>query len=182
MHFQIAPLQNITTERLIIRPLEVADAAEILLLRSNKEVIRYVHRPLYRFEAEAVEFIKKVTENIVANKSAYWGIFLKETGRLAGTICLWNMEPENFRSEIGYEMLPVYQHNGYMYEAAKAVTIYAFSTLKLHTITAWFNPENTASEKLLQKLGFSQEARFKDCIFHEGKFHDMVVYTLFQGV
>lgn len=176
----IFPLKSLNTERLLLRPLETADSEDIFQLRSNSEVAKYINRPLSRFESEAVEFIKKITENIVTNKSAYWGIALAETNRVIGTICLWNLEPENFRCEIGYELFPDFQGKGYMQEAVKAVLEYSFETLKLHSVTAWFHSENASSQKLLEKLGFKQEAYFKDSAFNNGKFHDMVVYTKFS--
>lgn len=179
MDFQLSPLQNITTERLVLRPLEASDSEDIFQLRSNKEVIKYVNRPLSQFESEAVYFIKKIVENVANNLSAYWGIALPETNRLIGTICLWNLEAENFRGEIGYELMPAFQGKGYMQEAVKAVVDYAFNTLKLHSVTAWFDPDNMASQKLLDKLGFKQEAYFKDSVFYNGKFSDTAVYTLF---
>lgn len=181
MTLQISPLQNIATERLILRPLEAADSEDIFQLRSNSEVIKYVNRPLSRFESEAVAFIKIITENVAKNQSAYWGIALPETNRIIGTICLWNLEAENFRGEIGYELMPAFQGKGYMQEAVKAVVDYGFNTLKLHTITAWFHSDNMASQKLLEKLGFKQEAYFKDSVFYNGKFSDMIVYTLFSS-
>jgi ribosomal-protein-alanine N-acetyltransferase len=57
-----------------------------------------------------------------------------------------------------------------MDEVAKAVLDYGFNTLKLHSIEANINPENIASQKLLEKNGFVREAYFKENFFWQGKF------------
>ncbi len=59
--------------------------------------------------------------------------------------------------DIGFAFLPQYRSLGYAYEAASAVKADAHSRLGVETILAIVNPDNTASIRLLGKLGFGFE-------------------------
>jgi ribosomal-protein-alanine N-acetyltransferase len=49
--------------------------------------------------------------------------------------------------------------------------------MKLHSIEAVIDPENAASEKVLQKNGFVKEAHLKENEFYDGTFIDSVIYS-----
>ena len=58
--------------------------------------------------------------------------------------------------DIGFAMLPEFEGNGYMFEAASKIIEMGFSTLNLKTIYGITIPNNTRSIKLLIKLGLSE--------------------------
>ena len=74
------------TTRLLLRQLKETDVSAIYSLRSNEQVNQFIDRPTAKDPEEAKAFIQKITEN----KSYYWGITLKENGKMIGTICFWN--------------------------------------------------------------------------------------------
>ena len=59
-------------------------------------------------------------------------------------------------------LLPEYHGKGIAVEAIKELIKYGFEIMKLHSIEAVIDPENLASEKVLQKSGFVKEAHFKE--------------------
>jgi [ribosomal protein S5]-alanine N-acetyltransferase len=111
------------------------------------------------------------------NEKITWGIFLKETVQLIGTIGYVNIYKENYRAEIGYLLSPGFHGKGMMTEALKRTIEYGFNELKLHSIEAIVHPDNTASTKLLEQNRFVKEAYLKDNQFFDGKFIDSVIYS-----
>jgi ribosomal-protein-alanine N-acetyltransferase len=69
------------------------------------------------------EFISKINKAVDENESILWGItFLSDPSVVIGTICLWNIQKENYRSEIGYLLHPDHWRKGIMKEAINSVT------------------------------------------------------------
>ncbi len=88
-----ASFPEITSERLLLRKMEVFDAAVILYLRSDKTVNEFIERSENRRTktmAQAIEFITEVNDDFENNKSVSWGITFKQEAEIIGTICLWN--------------------------------------------------------------------------------------------
>ena len=66
--------------------------------------------------------------------------------------------------EIGWVLNKGHHGQGYATEAALALLRYGFETLALHRIIATCQPENTASARVMEKLGMRREAHFRQCI------------------
>ncbi len=159
----------LTTERLILRQLEIQDEQEIFFLRSDERVNKYLVAPIAQNVEEARAFIKKINTGITNNESAYWAITLKNNNKVIGTICIWNMSIEENKAEIGYVLHPDLQGKGIMQEAIHAVIDYGFEKMKLRTMEAVLNPDNARSIALLKRNGF---------IFQKKEEDGAVVYVL----
>lgn len=140
----------LTTDRLTLRQLEINDDQQIFILRSDSEINKYLDRALSTTIADARNFINKVIDN----KVLYWAITLRDKNIFVGTICLFSFSEENDKCEIGYELLPDFQGQGIMQEAAHKVVDYAFNTIKVQKIQAFFHRDNQRSIILLEKLFF----------------------------
>lgn len=148
------PFPILTTERLTLRQLEINDEQEIFTLRSDSEINKYLDRQISNTIDDARNFINKVNENTNNNESLYWAITLSDKNILVGTICLFGFSDENYKCEIGYELLINFQRQGIMKEAAEKVIDYAFNTIKVKKIEAFLHKDNQSSIKLLEKLSF----------------------------
>lgn len=175
---QFIPFPELETSRLILRQLTLTDDSRIFKLRSDKEVSKFVNRPLCKSLDEAQVFINKINRSIANNESLYWVLSLKPEKELIGTICLWNIQKEHSRAEIGFELLTEFRGNGFMHEAFAAVLDYGFQTMKLHSFEAVVNPANTASVKVLEKINFIREGYFKENTFYNESFQDTAVYSM----
>jgi ribosomal-protein-alanine N-acetyltransferase len=178
LHINFNPFPNLETERLYLRRVVVEDVEEILALRSNKELMQYIPRPLFQTNEEALAHIMMIDEKIDANESINWAITLKGDPKLIGIIGHYRIKPEHFRSEIGYMLLPEYHGKGIITEAIKATLNYGFEIMKLHSVEAIIDPKNFASERVLQKTSFVREAHLKENEFYDGKFLDTVIYSI----
>jgi [ribosomal protein S5]-alanine N-acetyltransferase len=163
------------TPRLQLRMLRMEDANAVFMLRSNAQVNLYINRKPCTAVDQAQEFIRFINQGIEKNENLYWAIARKENGQLIGTICLWNYMPEKASIEVGYEMLPPYQGQGYMNEAMETIIDWAFAQLSVKKIEAFTHPENKASEKLLLRNGF---------VYHPGLYNEeegLAVFVLPKG-
>ena len=143
---------TLTTERLTLRQLLESDMQEIFLLRSDILINKFLDRKPSETLEDALNFIR----NIKNNELLYWAIAQTHNGKLIGTICLFDFSDELNKCEIGYELLPDYQGQGIMSEAAKKIIEFAVHTLGLKTIDAFTHIDNQNSTKLLQKFNFEK--------------------------
>jgi len=173
------PFPEISTERLLLRRLRFADANSLAELRSNKSVNKHLDRPATMQTEEANNFIEKVNRRINDKELLYWVIALKGTGNFAGAICLWNIEADKDRAELGYELHPDYQGQGIMQEALQQVIQFGFNTMQLAVILALTKPANKASEKLLVKNSFRLDEDYSYMSLENAK--DYLVYYRTSG-
>jgi len=148
------PFPILITERLTLRQLVIKDEQEIFALRSDSEINKYLDRKIANTIDDARNFINSVNENINKNDSVYWAITFRDKNMLVGTICLFSFSDENDKCEIGYELLTDFQGKGIMKEAVEKVIDYAFNTIKVQKIEAFFHRDNQSSIKLLKKFSF----------------------------
>jgi ribosomal-protein-alanine N-acetyltransferase len=142
------------TARLTLRQLSIDDQQDILALRSDPEINKYLGRQPSKTIEDSIIFINKVNENIEKQIALYWAITLTKTKTVVGTICLFDFSNEKNSCEIGYELMPKFQRQGIMKEATQVVIDYAFQTLKLKQILALTHCDNQNSTNLLTKFNF----------------------------
>jgi RimJ/RimL family protein N-acetyltransferase len=169
------------TEKLILREMSLNDAKEIFEIYTSKKALRYLGKHPYKNIKEAKERIDTALVAYKKKEGIRWGITLKNSDKLLGSASIWRIVREHFRGEIGYELSPEYWKKGIMSEALIAIINFAFTNMNLHTIEANIDPENTASEKLLLKLGFEKEGHLKESFYFKGKFEDNAVYSLIKN-
>lgn len=172
------PFPVIETDRLLFRRVTEADANEILELRSNPESMKYIPKPLLKDHDDALAYYKMINDAIEDNTGINWAVTLKGNPKLLGIIGFYRIQQEHYRAEIGYMILPEFQGRGIVTESIQTLLKYAFDVMKLHSVEAVIDPDNTASERVLQKCSFIKEAHFKENEFFDGKFWDSVVYSI----
>jgi ribosomal-protein-alanine N-acetyltransferase len=182
LEVNFTPFPTITTERLILRKATLDDAPEILFLRSDPRVLKYIDRAPAQSIDEAINWLQVVIDASDNNIGISWNITLKGADKTIGNIALWRLIKEHYRAEIGYVLHPDHHGKGIMDEAMKAVIDYAFKTMKLHSIEANTNPENKASQNVLERNGFVREAYFREDYYYNGKFLDSAIYCLVDGL
>jgi len=179
LELNFSPFTQIKTERLLLRRVTNADAPELLFLRSDETIRKYIDREKLKSLEEAAIFIKTIDEAINNNEKIMWGIALKDKpNNLIGNIGFWRFINQHYRAEIGYMLHPDFWNKGIMQEALLATIDFGFKEIKLHSIEAHINPENIASGNVLEKCGFIREGYFKEDYYLKGKFIDTVVYSL----
>jgi ribosomal-protein-alanine N-acetyltransferase len=84
----------------------------------------------------------------------YWPIFLLQNGEFAGCAGLRPYRYEEQIFEMGVHLRPQNWGRGLAQEAGRAVIAFAFEALRAKALFAGHHPANTASRRLIEKLGF----------------------------
>jgi ribosomal-protein-alanine N-acetyltransferase len=158
---------NHETKHLRLRALCTADTAAIFSFYTSPEMMTWRGAPVFTQLSEAEKLMFEWRRLQAQQTSFRLGIELRETQQLIGTAGLKHINHQHRRAEIGYELLPEFWNRGYMTEALQPLLSVAFDELQLHTITANIDPNHIASKRVLEKLGFVQEALFRDNYFFE---------------
>lgn len=172
---------NLTTERLTLQLHELSDAEDLFILRSDPKVMTYMDKPPAENISVVIERIKDIRKDFENQKGINWTIKIKNSSEAIGYMSLWRIDHQNHRAELGYALKKEYWKQGISYEAAEKVIDFAFHNLKVHSIMANINPLNKGSEALLKKLGFRQEAYFREDFYFNGKFLDSAIFSLLQS-
>lgn len=167
-----------STERLLLRKLEITDADQIFSLRSNEIVNQYLGRAPANSVKDAEAFIERINFGQSNDQHFYWAICFHNEPDLMGTICLWNFSQKDNKSEIGYELLPQFQGKGIMQEALSAVVKFGFEVLQLNTIEAWTVAQNENSIKILKRNHFVRNTELENKIDLAMKTPDDVIFCL----
>lgn len=177
LDLDLRSLPNLTTERLVLRPLRADDAPEVFAMRSDPKVMELVRRPLATSMDDAHALIAKIQGIQAANEGAQWAITLKGDDTFIGLVGLWRIVREHHRAELGYTLTRAQWGKGIMSEAIPAVVEHGFSAFKCHSVEAICDPRNVASIRALEKNGFVREAHFKENVYWNGAFTDSMVYS-----
>jgi RimJ/RimL family protein N-acetyltransferase len=181
--------RTVETERLILRPIEVGDWPAIHRYASLPEVVRYLpHEPFTEEDASA--FALRWSEQarqleLAGSKHGdQWPEMLvvqhRADGRIIGHIPFERFSPKYRTREIGWVLDPRYQGKGYATEAARAVLDLAFRQLGLHRVVATCDPRNTASYRVMEKLGMRREGHHRKDVQIRGEWSDEYFYAILE--
>ena len=142
------------TKRLGFSHWKKNDTETAYSLWGNKNVTKYLSASGTFTREEITERLNLEIENEKAYSIQYWPVFELGTDRFAGCCGLRPYKSSENIYEIGFHLVPEYWGKGYGKEAAEAMIKYAFEELRAEKLFAGHNPANTASARLLTKLGF----------------------------
>ncbi|MEO5890080.1 MAG: GNAT family N-acetyltransferase [Ferruginibacter sp.] len=178
LHPDFSNFPELRTARLLLRKMTGRDAPEILKLRSDEYVMRYIDKERAATIADAEVFINKILQSLAVNDGITWAIaFREEPDILIGSIGYWRLMKEHHRAEIGYMLNPVHWKKGIMKEALIEVIDIGFGLLQLHSIEAHINPANEASAAVLTRADFVKEAHFRENFYYNNTFRDTAIYS-----
>lgn len=152
---------TIETERLRLRELRASDLPDwAQLIYADPEVTRYLPGPDVTPLERAERLFRHFTEQWPLHGVGGWAITDRETGAFLGQ-CGLNQIPDLGETEIDYALARQSWGRGLATEAAGAVVNYAFSTAQLARLIGFVIPENTASRRVLERLGFTYECAMR---------------------
>lgn len=171
---------NLETERLILREITKEDTPAIFSLFSNDEITRYYGQESIKDMEQAKAFVNFFKKNYLEKRGIRWGIQIKGTKKIIGTIAFNALSLKHKRAEIGYEIHPNEWRKGYTSEALAKILSYGFDVLNLNRIGAVVFIENIPSNQLLLKMGFQKEGILKRYIYQNNKANDVYMYSMLK--
>lgn len=175
-----ARLPVLETPRLTLRPMTMRDAADIYAYSRDKEVARHVLWDAHRSLADSKEYLRFILRQYREGRPSSYGMVLKETGRLVGTIGFMWLNEENSTVEIGYSLARSQWNKGLTTEALGALIPMAFTYLNIHRIEAQHDVANPASGRVMLKCGMRREGVLRGRVYNKGKFVDVVLYAILR--
>ncbi len=173
--------KSLESERLIIRMPTVDDAAEVCeaIAESQKELIHWMS---WADELPTLAEQEERFENVMARferaEDLWLFLFAKDTGKFIGGSGLHNVDWSVPKFAIGYWIRTSCAGRGYMTEAVKAITDFAFSTLNAKRVEIRMDTRNARSVRVAERADFTLEG-----ILHnerramDGSLRDTKVYA-----
>ncbi|WP_319946950.1 GNAT family N-acetyltransferase [Paenibacillus caseinilyticus] len=128
-------------------------------------------------EEETRSYIEQqIAKQTEAGRTDYeWAVQLKESNALIGGCSLYIKDTN---AEIGYCFHPRYWGKGYASEASGALLRLAFGELGIHRVYATCRPANTASSRVLQRIGMKLEGHLREHLRCKGSYHDSYLFSI----
>ena len=174
------PAYPLQTERLLLRPFAATDFDALLAIQSRADVARYLYwDPRTAAEVrEALDLKVRSTAIVAEGDNISLAAVLRTTGELIGECSLRWVSSEHRQAEIGFILHPDHHGRGYATEAAAALLALAFDELRVHRVIGRLEARNTASARVLERLGMRQEAHLVENEYVKGEWQSEVVYAL----
>ncbi len=142
------------TNRLILRTWTHSDADALFETLRDAEIVRHVDDgKSFDFE-KTQKFLKTMEKSRTENGFCRWKVIEKAGGAIIGS-CGFGRIAEMNEIELGYLLARKHWGKGLATEAAGACLQYGLRRLNFRRVIALTDLENTASRKVLEKIGFS---------------------------
>ncbi|WP_071130710.1 GNAT family N-acetyltransferase [Enterococcus timonensis] len=162
LNLLIAENARLETSRLILRPITLADVPAIFNYGSKPSNTRYVFPMYHNIEETKLG----VANYFIKEPLGKYALELKETGEMIGSI---ELRINGISGEMGYVLNEDFWGKGLMSEAAEALLILGFETLKLPHMCADCLKENIPSQTVMKKIGMTLEAEIPNERIFEGE-------------
>jgi RimJ/RimL family protein N-acetyltransferase len=166
--------------RVRLRRLEDADAQALYSIYSDEQATRYLARPRMARLADAEEMLAKIHAGYADGSSLQLAIERSADGAFLGVCLLFNIVARGRRAELGYILAREHWSRGYMGEALPALIAHAFGAMDLNRLEADIDPRNSASARVLERLGFRQEGLLRERWIVNGEASDSAFYGLLR--
>ena len=171
---------EIDTKRLKLREITQEDFQGVHEYASDHETVKYMpFGP--NTEEETREFIKRnmKRQQEEPRTDFGFGIILKNENRFIGACGIHGIT--EVQASIGYILNRKHWGHGYATEAARSLVDYLFGELGVHRVFASCDPRNTASIRVLEKVGMSLEGRLRENMVIHGEYRDSLIFGILEN-
>jgi len=176
-----AEVPTLRSKNYILRPILEEDIPQLYQLRSDPDLMKYIHRPILKEPNEAIALYRVIEQRRMSIGNINWALCTETDPTMKGFIGFAGINKENNRAELGYMIMKELQGKKLMYEVLPLLIEYGFETMNMNALTAIIDPANIASEKVLIHCGLRKEAHFREEIFFEGKYYDALHYCILKS-
>lgn len=189
--FSIEYLPTMTTSRLTLREMKLTDSSDMYEYAKRSEVTRFLLWREHPNEAYTKNILKRIRMHYRSNSYYDWAIIYNGSenddvtladyrGHMIGTCGFASVDTENNVGELGYVLHPIFWGNSIIVEAAKRVIDYGFNELGLNRIEARYIIGNTASRRVMEKLGMKFEGTLRSSMLIKGMYRDIGICSILK--
>lgn len=166
------------SKRLVLQPLKKEHAQALFNYRSDKQANQY-QGWIPEFLDDVHAFIAKVASEFNVPETWFQFVIIhSENNEIIGDLGVHFID--DAQVELGFTLDKNWQGQGFATEAVKLILNYLFNNLHKHRVIGSVDPENKSSIALLKRLGFRQEAHFKESYYINGRWVDDMVFALLR--
>lgn len=164
-----------------LREVTQADAAEMtqMMVRNRADVERVgpANADGFFTQAGMSRRIDEVMDECARDTRRHWTI--RVDGVLAGDIAVSHIQRGALQNaNVGYMVDAAFRGQGVATEAVRLASARAFSELGLHRLEAGVMPSNVASQRVLERAGFTRIGTARSLLFIAGRWEDHILYEL----
>ncbi len=176
-----APRPVMYTDRLVLRPFALRDAADVQRLAGAFEVADTTLTIPHPYpDGAAEQWIATHEPAWAARTLATFAIADRDTDALRGAVGLMLAMP-HFRAELGYWVGLPFWNRGYCTEAVRIIVAFGFDALGLNRIEARHLTRNPSSGRVMQKTGMSFEGVNRGAFRKGDAFEDVAMYAILRN-
>lgn len=166
------------TKQLILKTTELLDLDNLLVLRSDPDVMRYIGDGTVHSKEQVQKFLDIAIPYQKKHGIGFCSVFEKESGNFIGQAGLFHIGyyDEQPDIEIAYRLHKKYWGRGYATELAKALIQWGFQHLSIDKLFGAAHPENIASQKVLTKAGLDYTGKIE---WHDGR--ELFGYAIYKN-
>ena len=168
------------TPRLRLREFRADDAAALYAVHSDPRVMRYWSFAAWTRPEQAEAKVAAILAERARGEVHVWAVADAPSDLVIGSIAVFSIHPAQARAEIGYSLHADWHGRGLAQEALRAVLAFLLDERGLERIEADIDPRNTASCRLVERLGFVREGLLRERWRVEGEVSDSAVYGLLK--
>lgn len=175
------PFPALPTARLYLREIVASDAPTLFHIHRDVDAMRWFGTDPLTTLQEAEQLVERFASwRHAPNPGTRWGIEDRATGALIGSCGLFKWNRGWRVCSLGYELAQPAWGQGFMQEALVAALTWGFEHMALNRVEAQVHPDNLASLKLLDKLGFVQEGVLRQAGYWLGAHRDLIQLSLLR--
>lgn len=163
------------TERLVLRVMRTTDAAPFAAYRNDPDVARYQSWDLPFTEQDAAALLSGQDDRDDVIAGQWTQLAVERDGELVGDVCA-HLDDTGGVAEIGFTLAGTHQGRGYASEAAQALVGDLVHRVGVRRVRAELDPENIASQRVLENIGLTYEATTKASLLWRGQWADSMTY------
>lgn len=171
---------GLRTSRLLLRGFRLDDLDQVHAMRTDADLTRYIPWTAGTREQSLTWLEQRMAGGRLQREGddAAWAVARRDDGRLVGTVNAWWRSELHGHAEIGFVLARDARGAGYATEAVTALVDALFDRLPLHRVTGRADARNTASARLMERLGMRREALHREDELFKGQWSDTVVYAV----
>ncbi len=174
-------LPELTTERLALRELQMADGPALQAFANRPEQWKYQAIEPEEF-ANSTLRIQRYMEHRGPDEQRRifaYSAYERKTGQLIGQVSLSRSHPK--LASLGFSVSFRRANNGFATEMACRLIVHGFHEIGLHRIEANVAVENKPCLRVLQKIGMTHEGTLRDCIWVQGRWWTEAMYSILEN-
>lgn len=165
---------ELKTQHLTLRAFQSTDFQDHFETISNENVTKFLDWGPYKYEEDAKDIIQILKKRLTDGKGINWALYHNQDKKVIGRVgCFWNTA--HSYCEMNVETNEDYWKQGLTSGALSVICDFLFDELGFHRLQAHTKPENMATQKLFEKVGFQKEGILRDGLFWKNQFHDLVI-------